>query len=95
LYAVNLQVRFFGASSGDQRTAAVGSGSGATPTGEGSFARNSSLTSGDSLSVSTVNKYTQGDVIAGYAGNNNSSDTAISGNGNNKTFFEVAFIGSL
>jgi len=95
LYAVNLQVRFFGASSGDQRTAAVGSGSSATPTGEGSFARNSSLTSGDSLSTSTVNKYTQGDIIAGYAGNANSSDTAISGSGNNKTFFEVAFIGSL
>jgi len=95
LYVVNLQVRFLGASSGDQRTAAVGTASDATPIFEGSFARHSSLSSSDSLSTTTVNKYTQGDVIAGYAGNANSSDTAIAGTGNDKTFLEVAFLGSL
>jgi len=95
LYSVNLQVRFTGGSSGDQRTAVVGSGSSATPSLEGSFARHNSSSSGDSLSTSTINKYNQGDIIAGYAGNANSSDTVLSGFDNDNTFFEVAFLGSL
>jgi len=94
LYAVNLQVRFTGGSSGDQRTAAVGSGSSATPSLEGSFTRHNSSSSGDTLSTSTINKYNQGEVIAAYAGNTNSSDTASSGFDGDRTFFEVAFLGS-
>ena len=95
LYAVNLQVRFTGGSSGDQRTAAVGNGSSATASLDGSFARHNSSSSGDSLSTSTINTYNQGEVIAGYAGNANSSDTVLSGFDNDNTFFEVAFLGSL
>jgi hypothetical protein len=96
LYAVNLQVKFgLGGSNGDARQVLIGSSSTATPNNNGASNERASSDVLSISSVSTVNKYTQSDTIAGYVRNRDSSDTINSGAGNIETFFEIAFLGSL
>jgi hypothetical protein len=95
LYAVNLQVDFFGGAGGDQRDVIIGSGTSSSSTGEGANNRRVSSDLTDKISVSTINKYNSGDTISGYASNTNSNDTLNSGDNNSTSFLEVAFLGSL
>jgi len=96
LYAVNLQVDFgLSGSSGDSRRISIGDGGVSTLNNEGAVNEQTSSDVFDKLSVSTVNKYTQSDTIAGYVFNRDSSDAVKSGSGSQKTFLEVAFLGSL
>ena len=95
LYAVNLQVRFIGGGTDQQRDVIIGTATDSFPTNEGANNRQDSSDTDDRLSVSTINKYTSGDTIAGYALNSDSTDTLNSGPENFATFMEVAFLGGL
>jgi len=95
LYAVNLQVRFDGGSNGDARQIEIGTASSGFVTGEGAEKRKKNSFAGDSLTATTINKYSSGDTIAGYATNQLRNDTIESGVGNNDSFIEVAFLGGL
>jgi len=95
LYAVNLQVRFGGGGSGQGRTIVIGTATDAFPNNEGAFNQQNSSDTGDSISVSTINRYISGDTIAGYVKNSNSNDSLQDSSFNNKTFLEVAFLGGL
>jgi len=94
LYMAHLQVNFTGGANDEQRDVAIGTGTTSTPTGTGSFNREFSSHSGCRMATSTINKYSQGDTIAGYAGGSQ-SDILSSGAGNASTFLEVAFLGGL
>jgi len=95
LYAVNMQVGFDSGGAGDKRAAFIGKETTGFTSNEGAFNELNSTDVLDRLSVSTINKYAQGDTIAGYARNDGSNDTLSSGNSNFRTFLEVAFLGSL
>jgi len=95
LYAVNLQVVFNGGGTDERREAAVGTEASALPSNEGAFTRHNSSDENDMLNATTINKYAQGDTIAGYARNSDSNDTLQSGPDNFETFFEVAFLGGV
>jgi len=94
LYAVNLQVRFRSGNLDEQRQVTIGSATALTPTNKAAINQHRSADTFDYLSVSSVNKYNQGDTIAAYASNKISNDT-LGGRSNNKTFLEVAFLGGL
>jgi len=95
LYAVTLQVQFRGGGSGDKRRALIANGNSSTGFKEGSSYILTPSNSGFSMQTSTINKYSSGDTIAGYAQNDNSSDILGSGDNNFSTFMEVAFLGGL
>jgi len=95
LYAVNLQAQFSGGGNSQIRQVAVGTATSATVTNEGAVNRQNSSDSVDRLSVSTINKYSSGDTIAGYALNDDSNDVLQPGTRNSRTFLEVAFLGGL
>jgi hypothetical protein len=95
LYAVNLQVTFVGGGSSQNRQITIGLNGNAQPSGKGAYCRNTDADSSDSLSVSTINKYQQGDDISGFAVNFGAGDTLSSGNRVTETFLEVAFLGGL
>jgi len=95
LYMANLQVRFASGGTDQDRQLFIGTTSTPTPNSEGTFLRQVSSDTNDTLSTSTINKYAQGDTIAGYAVNKNANDTLNSGSDNFKSFFEVAFLGGL
>jgi hypothetical protein len=92
---VNLQVEFDGGGDDQDRRVFIGTATNEFPTNEGAFKLQRSSDSGDILSISTINKYTSGDTIAGYARNGGITDTLGSGSGNFVTFMEVAFLGGL
>jgi hypothetical protein len=94
LYFANLQVFFEGGGSGESRDVGIDSSSGFGSTGKGGFF-GTKLDNEDRVQVSTVNKYSQGETIAGYASNRDSNDIIGSGNLVFSTFLEVAFLGSL
>ncbi|UXF50172.1 hypothetical protein 7865G3C6_15 [Haloquadratum phage sp.] len=95
LYAVNLQVSFNAGGTSQPRSVLIGTATVEFPSNEGAHADQRSSDTFDALSLSTINKYTSGDTIAGYAQNNASNDTLLSGAGNSDTFLEVAFLGGL
>jgi hypothetical protein len=95
LYAVNLHVRFGSGGNDKDRRLYIGTATSEFPNNEGSFNQQSSSDSQDALSVSTVNKYAQGDKIAAYVRNRSSADTLNSGSVNTASFLEVAFLGGL
>jgi len=95
LYAVTLQVQFTGGGSSDRRRAIIASGNLSTTSDEGSSYIFAPSNSGISMQTSTINKYSSGDTIAGYAQNDSSSDTVANGDNNFSTFMEVAFLGGL
>jgi hypothetical protein len=95
LYAVNLQVQFSGGGLDETRNLFIGTATNNAPPDEGGQNRQNSSDTDDILSVSTINKYSTGDTIAGYAENTTSADTVRSGSANFGTFLEVAFLGGL
>lgn len=95
LYAVNLEARFVGGGNNQDRRVLIGTATNSAPNNEGAFFRNGSSDSGDGPSVSTINKYSSGDTIAGYVQNVAGSDTLDGGSDSSSTFLEVAFLGSL
>jgi len=95
LYMVNLQVNFDGGGNDQDRRAVIGTATDGFPINEGAFIQQDSSDANDRLSVSTINKYSSGDTIAGYAENNDSNNTLGSGSANFRTFLEVAFLGGL
>jgi Tfp pilus assembly protein FimT len=95
LYMVNLQVNFTGGGGDQRRIPIIGTATDGFPTNEGADNEQRSSDTGDRLSASTINKYTSGDTIAGYALNRDSTDTLGSGTNNARTFMEVAFLGGL
>ena len=92
---VNLQVAFEGGGTGQDRRVSIGTATNDSPTNEGAQNRQRSSDSFDSISVSTINKYAQGDRIAGFANNNGTNDTLGSGAESIRSFMEVAFLGGL
>jgi len=95
LYMVNLQVSFIGGGTDQDRRVNIGTATDPIPTDEGAFNTQNSSDSNDRISVSTINKYAQGDTIAGYVNNPNSNDTLGSGSESFDTFMEVAFLAGL
>jgi len=95
LYAVNLLVAFNAGGSNDSRRVVIGTPTNLFANNEGAFRKQNSSESGDRISVSTINKYAQGDKIAGHARNSGSNDTLASGSDGFRTFLEVAFLGGL
>jgi len=94
LYAVNLQAEFQGGFNDESRSLLIGTETDPLPIDEGAV--NEQVTdAGVRLSTSTINKYAQGDTIAGYAENANSNDTVDNGPRNTESFIEVAFLGGL
>jgi len=95
LYAANLNVGFSGGGADENRVVGIGTASNAQPNSTGIEAQNLNSDKDDRISVSTINKYSQGDTIAAFAGNFNQSDSLTSGAGSSSTFLEVAFLGGL
>jgi len=95
LYAVTLQINYTGGASDERRQIRIGNSNAATPPDEGAVTRIQNSDSKDVLRCSTVNKYSQGDTIAGYARNLNTSDTLSGGSDNFGSILEVAFLGGL
>jgi len=95
VYAVNLQVKFRGGGNGQTRQVNIGTATTEFPSDEGAFTAQQSTDSGVRLSASTINRYSSGDTIAGYAENNDSTDALGRGSANADTFLEVAFLGGL
>jgi len=93
LYAVQLSVRFSGGSDDEKRELNIGNNTDAFPSNQGAFSSQKSADTNDTISVTTVNKYQQGDNIVGYFRNANSNDTLRSGSGGEASFLEVAFLG--
>jgi len=94
LYLIKLQVSFAGGGDSQERRLFIGSGSQSRPTGKGAALFSAVTDRFDRSTISTVNQYTQGDTIAGYASNIDSSDKVQSGN-TLSSHLEVAFLGSL
>jgi hypothetical protein len=95
LYMVNLQVGFSGGGDDQVRRVNIATATDSRPANEGARSRQFSSDQFDRISVSTINKYLQGDTIAGYVTNSDSNDALFSGAGNSRTFMEVAFLGGL
>jgi len=95
LYSVNIQVAFAGGGNDEQRRMSIGSETKSNLNNEGAFERINSSDTNDRRSLSSINKYTQGDTISGYVRNVDNSDTLLSGSITSKTFLEVAFLGGL
>jgi hypothetical protein len=95
LYMANLQVEFRAGGNGDERRVLIGSDSSAKLSGEGTGVRVQDSDSLTRINTATLNKYSSGDKIAGYAINDSSSDTLGAGDGGFRTLFEVAFLGGL
>jgi len=95
VYAANLQVQYGGGSLDDSRSIHIGSGSNFAPDGDGAANERSDSDANDRMQVTTINKYSQGDTIAGYARNRDSNDIVRDGNNSTKTFIEVVFLGGL
>jgi hypothetical protein len=95
LYSVNLQGGFDDANAGADRDVLIGESQDAFPTGEGAAETARDTRKDTQLSASTVNQYTAGDTIAGYAITSRSNDTLFGGNTNTLCFLEVAFLGGL
>ncbi|UXF49899.1 hypothetical protein 7841G3A1_13 [Haloquadratum phage sp.] len=95
LYMANLQVSFIGGGNNESRRVTIGTAAGGFPSNEGAFNRQESSDSTDIISVSTINEYTSGDTIVGFAENANNTDQLESGTKSFQTFFEVAFLGGL
>jgi len=95
LYAVNLQVAFDSGSSGDDRGIRIASPSTSNPNNRGALIDKTDSGFFDKLQTSTINKYTSGDKIVGYATNSDSSDEITAGSQNSRSFLEVAFIGGI
>jgi len=96
LYMAHLQVNFEDGANDEIREITIGTATSPTPVGTGSFNRKSNSDTGDRMATSTINKYSQGDTIAGYAAADSSqTDLVSSGTGNSSTFLEVAFLGGL
>jgi len=93
IYFAHHHADFDNGGSNDTRIVTIGSGTDDTPDDKGN---SSSKDFGPSqFSVTTMNKYNQGDTIAAYAQNADSSDSLDGGTSSFKTFFEVVFLGSL
>jgi len=95
LYAVNVQVAFEGASDGVDRRVVIATGTNSFPANEGAQLRDDKTNQGTRMSVSTINKYSSGDTIAGYARNVGSTGVLEDGSNVNNSFMEVAFLGGL
>ena len=95
LYIVNLNVNFGEGGTDELRTVGIGTASNASPNSTGIEGQNRNSDKNERLSVSTINKYTQGDTIAGYAANFDQSDELGRSASSNGTFLEVAFLGGL
>jgi len=95
LYAVNLHVRFIGGSNGDKREIFIGSDLNIDPVGKGAVKNTSSTDTDNDITVSSVTRYTSGDIIAAHVFQGNSDDTLGSGANPRRTFLEVAFLGGL
>jgi len=95
LYLANLQVSFIGGGSQNGREVIIGDSNTQFTQGEGSGNEDRNTFPDRRAGTTTVNKYTQGDTISGYAKNSNSSDILQSTDTNLRTIFEVAFLGSL
>jgi hypothetical protein len=95
LYMANLQVSFRNGTNDQDRSVLIGTATNPIPSDKGAAMVQGDADAGNRLSVSTINKYSSGDTIAGYAKNDNASDDLESGNQNNFTLLEVAFLGGL
>jgi hypothetical protein len=95
LFAVNLQVRFDGGAADQDRQVFIGTATDESPLNEGARNKQTSSDEFDTFSTSTINKYAQGDTIAGYARNSDSTDSLLGGSKSSATFLEVAFLGGL
>jgi len=95
LYIASGQANFKRGGGGQRRRVFIGNLSTATPNGEGSVVVDRNSNNKDILGLTTVNKYAQGDTIAMYARNRDSTDDLGSGRNNFGTNLEVAFLGSL
>jgi len=95
LYSVNLQAEFTSGTNSDEREVIIGESQEPFPIDEGAVKSALNTSTFDRLSVSTVNQYTAGDTIAGYARNGDSNDSLNAGNFNRNCFLEVAFLGGL
>jgi len=94
IYAVNLQVNFAGGGSGETRKVFVGSGSEAQPIGEGSVTQHNNTNNFEIFQSTTMNKYSQGDTIAGYV-NTDSNQDVNGGSLNFRSFMEFVFLGGV
>jgi len=94
LYMAHLQVHFSGGNDDERRNIRIGTGSSGTPNNEGAASTHNSSDTGDVIQTVTINKYSSGDSIAGYV-RTNSTDSLRGGDGNDRTFLEVAFLGGL
>jgi len=96
IYIAQLQVFFRGGGSDQRREIAIGDESliGGTTSNEGAHTELRNSDQFDKFGTSTVNQYSQGDKIAGYAGNFAVSDVVQSGTQAIDTFMEVVFLGS-
>jgi hypothetical protein len=95
LYLANLQIAFDGGGNGDDRSVIIGTETTANASDEGAFKTNQNSNKSDRMQASTINKYSAGDTIAAYARNKSGSDELLNGSANFRSFFEVAFLGSL
>jgi len=95
VYSVNLHIQFVGGGDRQQRQAQIGTDTAAISDNEGAFNLKRFSFFDDTLTPSTLNKYSQGEAIAAYAGNFDSADTLLSGTENFATFLEVVFLGSI
>jgi len=94
LYLAQVKIAFNGGGDSQRRGAIIGNATSATPSGEGVQIFNN-MNNFKSLQAMTVNLYSSGDKIVGYARNRDGSDNLPSGNDVFATFMEVAFLGSL
>jgi len=95
LYIANLQVAYDAGGDNEDRSIRIGSATNAIPSNKGAFTKEGSADEFNRLNATTMNKYTQGDTIAAFGGNNVANDSLSSGGGGGDTFLEVAFLGSL
>jgi hypothetical protein len=95
IYSANLQVGFEGGGSTEVREVSIGDATNQTPNSEGVNSRHRQTDAFEIFSASTMNKYSQGDVIAAYANNENNSDVVGSGDTADFSFLEVVFLGAL
>jgi len=95
LYFANLNVTFKGGGNDEIRRATIGNASTDRPSNEGSFVDIRNSDPFDVVQPITINKYAQGDTIAGYAENLQANDILDAGNQGTATFMEIGFLGSL
>jgi len=95
MYFVKNQVFFDGGGDGQKRAAIVGNAQSGFPNNEGGFEEFQGSQTDSVFQISTMNKYSQGDKIVGYARNDVASDVVRSGTQNFVSHMEVAFLGQL